>query len=292
MMRQDATLLAGLVVCLLLAGAAFGAGQDANKPKELWNGYEILKFNVAGRGALLVVPKQPAEGKPWIWRTEFFGAFPQADVALLGKGVYVAQIDVHNMFGSPSCLDIMDQFYAHLRKEYGLSAKPVLEGFSRGGMAAMTWPVRNPEKVACIYLDAPVLDFKSWPGGGGRSRLSGRDWRDVLSSYKMTEAEARAYKLNPVDNLEPLAKAKISILSVIGDKEDWVVPIEENTLKAEQRYKKLGGDITVIQKPHCGHHPHSLEDPTPIVDFVMKHVTAKPAEEKKPDQDKPSKDKP
>ena len=69
-----------------------------------------------------------------------------------------------------------------------------------------------------------------------------------------------------------MAKAKIPILSVIGDVNDWVVPIEENTLLVEKRYKELGGEIQVIKKPHCGHHPHSLKDPTPIVDFVVKHT--------------------
>jgi alpha-beta hydrolase superfamily lysophospholipase len=81
-----------------------------------------------------------------------------------------------------------------------------------------------------------------------------------------------------VDNLAPLAKAKISILSVCGDA-DKVVPIEENTRLVEQRYKALGGHIEVIVKPGCDHHPHSLKDPAPIVEFVQKNTPpAKPAE--------------
>jgi hypothetical protein len=46
----------------------------------------------------------------------------------------------------------------------------------------------------------------------------------------------------------------------------------KNTLVLEKRYKELGGDITVIRKPGAGHRPHSLPDPTPIVDFVVKHT--------------------
>ena len=49
------------------------------------------------------------------------------------------------------------------------------------------------------------------------------------------------------------------------------MPVEENTAIVEKRYKELGGEITVISKPGVGHHPHSLKDPTPIVDFVLKH---------------------
>jgi len=33
----------------------------------------------------------------------------------------------------------------------------------------------------------------------------------------------------------------------------------------------------VISKPNCDHPPHSLKDPKPIVDFVLKHTgQAKP----------------
>jgi hypothetical protein len=43
----------------------------------------------------------------------------------------------------------------------------------------------------------------------------------------------------------------------------------ENTIPFEQKVKALRGDITVTHKPGFAHHPHSLPDPTPIVDFVM-----------------------
>src|SRR5690606_29979346 len=38
-----------------------------------WHGYERLDFIFDGRAAILVKPKSPASGHPWIWRTEFFG---------------------------------------------------------------------------------------------------------------------------------------------------------------------------------------------------------------------------
>ena len=41
-----------------------------------------------------------------------------------------------------------------------------------------------------------------------------------------------------------------------------------------QRYRKLGGSITLIAKPGVGHHPHGLDDPTPIVEFIVKHAAA------------------
>ena len=53
---------------------------------------------------------------------------------------------------------------------------------------------------------------------------------------------------------------------------DKVVPPEENTLIIEQRYKELGGKILVIHKPGSDHHPHGLDNPQPIVDYVLEHA--------------------
>ena len=53
----------------------------------------------------------------------------------------------------------------------------------------------------------------------------------MLKAYAMTDEQARAYTLNPVDNLAPLARAKIPILAVIGDVSDWIVLILELVLK-------------------------------------------------------------
>ena len=50
---------------------------------------------------------------------------------------------------------------------------------------------------------------------------------------------------------------------------DDVVPYAENGAKLARRYRELGGVVEVILKPGVGHHPHSLEDPRPIVDFIL-----------------------
>jgi len=262
-----------LAVMTVLAAGMLTAGDAPDKITQ-WQGFEQRNFSVVGRTCLLVVPKEAATGKPWIWRTEFFGHQPQADLALLAKGFHVAFMDVQNMYGAPVALDHMDKFYANLTEQRGLSKKAVLEGFSRGGLFSLNWAARNPDKVACIYNDAPVCDFKSWPGGKGKGKGSKGDWANVLKVYGLTEEQALEYKLNPVDNLAPLAKAKIPLLHVCGAADD-VVPLDENTSVVETRYKALGGEITVIAKPGIGHHPHSLENPAPIVEFVLKHTLEK-----------------
>jgi pimeloyl-ACP methyl ester carboxylesterase len=256
---------------LTLAVGSAAAADNAAPRHSLWNGFDRLDFSCGGRNCLLVMPKTPAPGAPWIWRTEFFGHEPQADVALLGKGFHAAYINVQNLYGAPVALDAMDAFYARVTKEYHLGSRVVLEGFSRGGLFAFNWAARNPAKVASLYVDAPVCDFKSWPAGKGHANGSPSDWERCKQVYGLSEAQALAYRLNPVDNLKPLAEAKIPILAVCGEA-DTVVPIDENIKIVERRYRQLGGEIEVIAKPGCEHHPHSLKDPTPIVNFVIRHT--------------------
>ena len=49
---------------------------------------------------------------------------------------------------------------------------------------------------------------------------------------------------------------------------DNVVIYEENGKVLENFYRENGGIMHVICKSMCGHHPHGLDDPMIIVDFV------------------------
>lgn len=236
-----------------------------------WFDYDRYDFEVGGKPALVVAPRQEAAGKPWVWHGEFFGHKPAPDIALLGKGFHIVYLSVPDQLGGPEAVKHWNAFYRELRERYGFASKAALVGLSRGGLYCYNWAAANPDKVACIYGDAPVCDFKSWPGGKGKGKGSERDWKLVLERYGFkTEAEALAYTKNPIDNLAPLAQAKIPLLHVYGDA-DEVVPWDENTGVLAERYKKLGGSIQLIAKPGVGHHPHGLDDPSPIVDFIAKH---------------------
>jgi pimeloyl-ACP methyl ester carboxylesterase len=259
------------IVSLMIRGAAIrgadGQSRDSGSTS-LWQGFHRTDFRVDGRACTLVRPVAALPSRPWIWRTEFFGAFASVDVALLKAGFHLAYIDVQNMYGSPTAMGHMDAFYACLTTDYGLASKPVLEGFSRGALFAMNWAVRNPGSVSCLYLDAPVCDFRSWPGGRGKAAGSAEDWQRLLVTYGLTEREALGSGLSPVDNLRFLAAAGIPIVAVYGAA-DVDLPPEENILLVETRYVELGGEIKMIAKPGIGHHPHSLGDPTPILDFLF-----------------------
>jgi len=225
------------------------------------------KFDMYSDGRnKVVLPRKVADDKPWVWRARFWGHEPQFDLSMLEKGYHVVYCDVGGLLGNPTAVKRWNTYYKWLTEEHGFAKKAVLEGMSRGGMIIYNWAIANPDKVIAIYGDAPVMDLRSWPGAGNKK---------TLSAYTFKNAEeATAYKGYPVDNLKPLADAGIPIIHVVGDA-DRTVPVARNTAVAEKRYKELGGTIEVIHKKTCRHHPHSLKDPKPIVDFIEKHVEKK-----------------
>ena len=267
------------LVMLLFQSAGIVNDVSAAEPpqfpgkKSVWNGYARYDFKVDGKSVLVVSPKTTAKGRPWVWHGEFFGHKPAPDISLLGKGFHVVYMRVPNMLGCPKAVNHWNVFYKILTEKYGFAKKPALVGLSRGGLYCYNWATANPEKVACIYGDAPVCDFKSWPGGKCKGKGSTGNWNLVLKTYGFkNEAEALAYGKNPVDSLQPLAKAGVPLLHVYGDA-DKVVPWDENTGLIAKRYRKLGGSIQLIGKPGVGHHPHGLKDSTPIVKFIFKHAS-------------------
>jgi lysophospholipase L1-like esterase/pimeloyl-ACP methyl ester carboxylesterase len=237
----------------------------------VWKGYERVDFMLDGREGLLIFPKQFASGKPWIWRAEFFDAFAYADMALLEQGWAIAYYGLSNMYGCPSAVDRMHSFQNHVTNAFGLAPKTVLFGFSRGGLYAFNYAAKYPEYVKLLYLDAPVLDMQSWPGGKGEGTGAPIEWEECLSVYGMTEESFIYAGCSPLDRVEELAAASIPVLIVAGDA-DIPVPIAENAIPFEQHYRELGGTMKLIVKPGVGHHPHSLEQPEPILAFIHAHA--------------------
>lgn len=263
--------IAGLL-CLFAATTAVAEPKPWSGTAGKYHEYDRFDFTVDGQPCIVVAPKTAASGRPWVWRAEFFDAFPQIDLALLKEGFHLAYMNVGNTFGCPSAMKHFDVFYKTLAEEHALSPKPVLEGLSRGGLYVFNWGAAHPDKVACILADNAVCDFKSWPGGKGKGKGSPADWAKLIQDYGFeNEAAALAYDKNPIDNLKPLADAKVPLLHLVGDADD-VVPYPENTAIVEERYKKLGGPIEVILKTGQGHHPHGLDDATPAVRFICKAI--------------------
>ncbi|MDB5309037.1 MAG: alpha/beta hydrolase [Gemmataceae bacterium] len=261
---------------ILLLGAAPAPAADPKpfpgQPTK-WQGFARHDFKVEGVEAIVVAPDKPLPGRPWVWRGEFFGAFADADVALVKAGWHLAYLGVPNLFGAPKAVKKWELFHATMVKEYGLHPRPGLIGLSRGGLYCMAWAAAHPDKTLAVYLDNAVCDFKSWPGGKpkglGTGKGSEAEWKNLLAAYDFkSDAEAVAYRFNPVDNLDPLAEAKIPLLLVYGDA-DTFVPAGENSGVVYDRYKALGGPVERVVKPGQDHHPHGLKDVTPVVKFFV-----------------------
>jgi pimeloyl-ACP methyl ester carboxylesterase len=259
--------LPNLTVAASTMTSPLRAAQGPGVTHSEWHGYDRLDFVVAGQPAILILPKEPAAGKPWVWRAEWFGDRhgPQVSLELLKRGWHLAYINASDRYGSPAAIAIFDAFYRKLTTEAGLAPKAVIEGFSRGGLYAFNFAASYPERVAALYLDAPALDLRSWPGYK-KSR-----WAEVAANYGLTVEELETAKVSPLDRIAPVVEARIPIIGVSGDA-DPVVPLAENLAVLEKRYRAAGGLIEVIVKPGAGHSPHSLADPTPVVEFILRHA--------------------
>lgn len=243
----------------------------ARNPIEVINfyGFPLTQFKLNGIDCKLVRPKKPAKGMPWVWRARFWGHEPQTDIALLERGFHIAYCDVSNLFGNQEAVERWNTFYA-LMTEKGLSKKVALEGMSRGGLIIYNWAEQNPEKVACVYADAPVLDGKSWPGGLGKGKGSPEDWERFKSAYGLnSEADIKNFKGNPIQKIKSIVQGGYPMLHVCGET-DEIVPIDENTVLFEKGIQEYGGEIETVYKPDNGHHPHSLKNPKSIVDFILR----------------------
>ncbi len=222
---------------------------------------EELKFMFQGYEATVIRPDKP-NGK-WIWKTEFLYAFDKAERELLDLGYTRVYYQISHQYGSYRAVRRMHEFHSFVVKEFGLDEKCLLFGFSRGGLYAFNYALFYPERVEKIYLDAPVLDMRSWPPKGSAER------EQVYGEYDLTEETLAHFKGHPIENLSEFFGLRIPLLLVAGDA-DEIVPFEENAKKMIDFCRENGIEITSVVKPGCKHHPHSLEDTAPILEFVQK----------------------
>ena len=252
-----------------------------NERQTVWNGYEMERRDPEpGVARLLVKPKEgtpvarDAEGRPlWYWKVHFWGAFPFVDLALLARGWHVAHTTVDELYGGPECMRRMDGLYDGMVSR-GFSPHPVLCGMSRGGLDTANWAAHRSGAPAGIVLDNPLLDIRSWPLGAGASKgASAEGWENAKRAWGFRDdAEARAFAGNPLPAaVAPLAAARTPVL-LVQALADTVVPPEENGLPFFEALRAAGGVCEKIEKPGADHHPHSLDPPDRIVDFVARHL--------------------
>lgn len=272
------------IICLLTIFLSFSTQNFAqlSNNKDLkeskWHGFIRQDLSFEGRNVSVIVPNKPVSGNPWIWKAQFLDWHTDTDSILIAQGFYLVFINADNQYGSPKAMVIWNKFYNFITQKYNLQKKVALEGVSRGGLYVYNWAKQNPEKVSCIYAEAPVCDFKSWPAGFGKGMGSKSDWELLKKEYGFAnDDEAQRYLNNPIDGLETLANAKVPVLHTIG-LNDAIVPVEENTFPLINKYIRLGGIATVIpctkgKQTLNGHH-FDIETPQTVADFILHNTVS------------------
>lgn len=217
------------------------------------------EFVLNGYPAVLVIPDCP-NGK-WIWKTEFFYAFDAAERALLEKGYTRAYYQINDQYGSPDAVSLMRAFQEHVVRQYRLADRAILFGFSRGGLYAFNYALRFPECVEKIYLDAPVLDLRDWPPSGSPEQ------EQMFKAYRINRASFEHFSDSPVDRLDAFFQNEIPLLLIAGCR-DETVSFSRNAGRLLSYCERRNIPVRYYLKPEGGHHPHSLDDVSPVVRFV------------------------
>jgi len=214
----------------------------------------------------ILQPAKPAPdgARPWVWYAPTIGSYPNKSNEwvlrqLLDRGFCVCGVNVGESYGSPAGRKVCSEFYQHVVREYKLESKARLLAQSRGGLMLYNWAAENPDKVRCIVGIYPVCDLRSYPG-----------LKNAAAAYGMTpgELEKQLMQHNPIDRLEPLAKAGVPILHIHGDA-DTVVPLDKNSQTLLARYGALGGKMKLLVVPGKGHAeiPEYFQEPR-LVQFM------------------------
>jgi hypothetical protein len=185
-------------------------------------------------GAISVfVPTQAAPGNPWIFRCDQPDGHSAVDLELLAKGFHIVVAPVPYNADGPIPAH-WNTVYTYL-VEKGFSAKPVMAGRGAATGEVYAWAIENPGKVACIYGENPVL----------RSSLA---------------------KVQPLDNLTPLAKAGIPLIHACGSLDP---NLNTQTNEVKKRYR---GKLTVILDRGRGHYPLEPNEPDKVASLIVQTI--------------------
>lgn len=234
-------------------------------------GFKRMNFKLNGRDAILVFPKVADEKKRWTLKTEYFEAFPAFQLEMLERGWHLAYIKNSTRWHKPEDDDAKELLCQFLQEKYGLNEKCLPIGMSCGGMMAVYFAAKYPHRVHGLYIDAPVMNLLSCPCGIGHEGYGEGLYQEFFGATGITISTLLNYRNHPIDNADKLLANNIPIFLICGDA-DEIVPYEENGKAFYEKYKAAGGEISLILKPDCKHHPHGLEgDQTPLVEFALKH---------------------
>lgn len=234
-----------------------------------WGGGHRIIFDFNGRKGWVIEPKEPADGRPWVWTMQWMGAFLERTGApsIVRAGGYHVHLAAFDTRANDEGLKALAEFQDYLTGELGLAPKARLIGMSWGGFYSVRYASAYPEKVASIYLDAPLLNAYTLPNLTVTNAVEDAKvigpWAASRPSDDIAGDPRQAVNL-----AEKVATAKIPILLLYGGADQTVDPARNCELFIP-RFKAAGGRIEVKRRPYYGHHPHGVDitDVSEIADF-------------------------
>ena len=239
-----------------------------NYQESTWNGFRRLDFEFEGYPAILVLPNEPNAARRLAIKTEYFGAFPNTEIAMLKAGYHLCYLKNRSRWGTDDDCDRKARFIDFLADEFGTARKVVTVGMSCGGFHAVCFASRYPEKISFLYLDAPLLTFFSMAPHRRSHECMQVRWPEVERAWGFKSyGEAYAYNDQPVHRIGALIEHKLPVGLVYG-LSDEVVPSFENAEILREMYETAGAPIKAWARFSYGHHPHGLDDPTPLLAYI------------------------
>lgn len=180
----------------------------------------------------VIVPERAAEGMPWVLHCGPVGRASAVNHALLAKGFHLVTAPVGYNHDGP-LIEHWNELYRYLTA-CGFSTKPVVAGVRSAAGEVYAWAEANPDKVACVYGENPIL----------HSNLA---------------------SVQPLEGLDGLARAGVPLLHVCAATDPHI----DHTRQLAARYQQLGGQIEVIveeEKAHCAVLP---SEPERVVSFLQ-----------------------
>ncbi|MCQ2432380.1 MAG: alpha/beta hydrolase [Clostridia bacterium] len=238
-----------------------------------WFGFPCESFTFEGKDALIVFPETPDEKRNWTLKMEYRDAYPETELALLKKGFHAAFLTNRTRWATRDDCDAKDRFCAYLQEHYGLRDRCVPVGMSCGGAHAVNFAGFYPERVACMFIDAPVLDFIDLPGRHGSPSCEHIWETEFTEAYPgISRVGLFSFDNHPIGKAPVLTEHRIPIVLCHGT-EDITVDYNRHGRLLYEAYADAGLSRYFLDLPreYEGHHPHGFPgDPTPIVDFILK----------------------
>ena len=233
-----------------------------------WNGFRRLDFEFEGYPALIILPRTPHPARRLAMKMEYFGAFPATEIAMLEAGYHLCYLKNRSRWGTDDDCERKKKLIDLLADEFGTARRIVTVGMSCGGFHSVSFASRYPEYVSFLYLDAPLLSFFSTaPHRHAHETMEVR-WPEVQKAWGFaTYAEAYSYNDQPIHRLATLTENALPVGLVYGTS-DEVVPAVENAEILLEYYHSKGTPIRAWRRPSYGHHPHGLEDPRELIEYI------------------------